>query len=105
MIKTLLRAAGIPGMPDRYPDPPAVTFAVYFDAVGTDGPDGLNFLYNHDVMVELYEPTRDDAAEEAIETQLNAQGVPWTKQARYWLKDIQRYQVVYEFSYTEKRRT
>ena len=104
MIKTLLKAAAIPGKPDRYPDPPASTYAVYFDAVEADGPDGLNLLYKHDVTVELYEPTRDVEAEEAFEAELNDQGIHWVKQARYWLKDIQRYQVIYEFAYIEKRR-
>lgn len=106
MIKTVLTAAGIPHRPARFPDPPRGTYAVYFDDVEVDGPDrlapGVPFIARHDVTVELYEPTQDDAAEAALEAQLIAQGLPWTKQARYWLDDIRRYQVIYEFSYTKK---
>lgn len=105
MIKTILNAAGLPSWPGRSPDPPATTYAIYFDDVTADGPDGYNRIFTHDVMVELYEPTHDDAAEAAIEAELNARGIPWTKQARYWLDSVRRYQVIYEFSYIEKRRT
>ena len=108
MIKDILSAAGIPHEPGRFPDPPPL-FAVYFDDVDTlEGPDpvpGATQLLTHDVMVELYEPDHDDAAEAAIEAALDARGIPWTKQAAYWLQNVQRYQVVYEFTYKEKRRT
>jgi hypothetical protein len=103
MIENLLRAAALPARAAWYPDPPAGTFAVWQDNVEASGADGRNLIYTHDVMVELYEPTQDDAAETAFEAVLNAQGIPWTKQARYWLKDTRRYQVIYEFSYIEKR--
>ncbi len=104
MIDTLFKAAALPARPAQWADPPKVTYAVYFDDATASGPDGLNWLYTHDVTVELYEPTQDAAAEAAFEAALNAQGIPWTKQARYWLRDVQRYQVIYEFTYIEKRR-
>ena len=104
MIDTLFKAAALPARPAQWADPPKATYAVYFDSVEADGPDGHNWIYTHDVMVELYEPTQDAAAEAAFESALNAQGIPWTKQARYWLQNVQRYQVIYEFSYIEKRR-
>ena len=105
MIKTILKAAGLLFWQGRASDPPAETYAVYFDDVTADGPDGYNRIFTHDVTVELYEPRQDDDAEAAIEAELNARGIPWTKQARYWLDDVRRYQVIYEFSYIEKRRT
>jgi len=108
MIKDILSAAGIPNEPGRFPDPPPL-FAVYFDDVDTlGGPDpvpGATQLRTHNAMVELYEPNHDDDAEAAIEAELDARGIPWTKQAAYWLQNVQRYQVVYEFTYMEKRRT
>lgn len=105
MIEKILNAAHLLFWPARCPVPPEETYAVYFDEVTADGPDGHNFIFTHEVMVELYEPTHDDASESALEAELNARGIPWTKQARYWLSEIRRYQVVYEFSYIEKRRT
>lgn len=105
MIDNLLSAAGIPGKRARFADPPKGTYAVYFDDVTADGPDGLNRIFTHDCTVELYEARQDDKAEAAFEAELNAQGLPWTKQDRYWLDSVRRYQVIYEFNYIEKRRT
>ena len=109
MTETILTASGIPFRESRYPHPPPGTYAVYFDDLTTDGPDpvaaGMSRIVRHDVMVELYEPTQDTDAEAKLEAQLDANGLQWTKQAAYWLQNVQRYQVVYEFNYTEKRRT
>ena len=104
MLEKILTAAALPHRAGRYADPPATTYAITFDDVGASGPDGYNMILQHDCMVELYELQPDDAAEAAMEAALNARGLPWTKQARYWLKDIKRYQVVYEVTYIEKRR-
>lgn len=102
MIKTILDAAGVPFRRSRFLKPPAGTYAVYMDDVDTDGPDGMNRIFNHDVTVEVYEPKPDDKAEAAIEAALDAQGLHYTKQDRYWLQEEQRYQVIYEFSYIIK---
>lgn len=103
MLNDILRKAGIPFQEARYPDPPAdLTYAVYFDDVSAEGADLSNCIFTHDITVELYEPEQDAAAETALESELNARGIPWTKQARYWLDSIHRYQAIYEFSYTKK---
>ena len=104
MIETILKAAGLPYRQARYANPPSSTYAVYFDEVTADGPDGYNRIFTHDITVELYEPRLDDQAEAALEAALDAQGLHWAKQSRYWLNSTQRYQVIYEFSYIEKRR-
>ena len=108
MIRDILTASGIPYRQGRYPFPPAETYVVYFDELDTsDGPDpvpGAPQLVRHNCSVELYEPEADPAAEERLEALFAANGLRWTKQDRYWLQNTQRYQVVYEFSFTEKRR-
>ena len=109
MIDSILTASGIPYRQSRYLNPPTSTYAIYFDAQEADGPDpvataGLPVIVRHDVSVELYEPEQDPAAEAAVEAELNARGILWTKEARYWLQNVQRYQVVYAFNYNEKRR-
>jgi hypothetical protein len=111
MIKTILTAAGVLHRRGRFTDPPTGTYAVYFDDIEADGadpvspaaPGGLPRIYHHDARVELYEPKPDDATEAAIEAELDARGIPWTKEDRYWLQDVQRYQVLYDFSYTIKK--
>ena len=109
MTETILTASGIPFRQGRYINPPPETYAVYFDHLTKDGPDPVGIpaphIVTHDVMVELYEPIPAPDAEERLEAQLNARGLQWTKQDRYWLQNVQRYQVIYEFNYNEKRRT
>lgn len=110
MVKEILTAAGVEHAQGRFIRMPAGTHAVYFDdlevetadRVATIPTNGLPRIYHHNITIELYEPAPDDEAETAIETELNARGLEWTKQDRYWLKDLQRYQVVYELSYTNK---
>jgi hypothetical protein len=109
MIKDILTAAGVEHAQGRFPRMPEGTHAVYFDDLEVDGADrvsnptgALPHIYHHNITVEVYEPKPDDAAEASIEAELDACGLPWTKQDRYWLKDVQRYQVVYEFAYTSK---
>ena len=102
MIKEILTPAGIPFRRSRFPKPPEGTYVVYFDDLDTDGPDGANRIFNHNITLEVYEPASDDEAEAAIEAELDAQGIHYTKQDRYWLPTEQRYQVIYEFSYITK---
>ena len=102
IIETILNAAGVPFRKTRFIKPPAETYAIYMDDIETDGPDGMNRIYTHDITVELYETAPDDAVEAAIEAAINAEGLRWTKQDRYWLREEQRYQVVYEFTFIEK---
>lgn len=106
MIKALLTAAGIPAKEARFADPPPTTYAVYFDDVDAGGADNIDLLHTHDATIELYTPTISAAktAEKALEQQLRAAEHTWTKQARYWLDAVQRYQIIYEFTYYEKRR-
>ena len=103
MRDTILTASGINVRRVRFPTPPADTYAIYTDDVTATGPDHMAArIFSHDVTVELYEAQPDDAAERAVEAAIDALGFPWTKQDRYWLQDVQRYQVIYELSYTVK---
>lgn len=105
MVKSILTAAGIQGRRGRFTGKAPDIYVVWMDDITTDGPDGLpNALRRHDVTLELYEGKPDDAAETALETAIAAEGLAYTKQDRYWLQTEQLYQVVYEFSYHEKRR-
>ena len=54
MVKEILTAIGVPGWPARCPDPPEGIYALWFDDVATDGPDGYPWIIRHDIMVELY---------------------------------------------------
>ena len=74
------------------------------DDITTDGPDGIALVYRHDITLELYEDGPDPEAEAAIEGAIASMGLHWTKQDRYWLQTEQQYQVIYEFTFYEKRR-
>lgn len=106
MINKILKDAGVNYKRTRFLKPPDGTYAVYMDDQEADGPDGISpiITITHFCTLEVYLSTSDDNTEEAIEAALNASGMKWTKQDRYWLQDVQRYQVVYEFTYIEKRR-
>lgn len=107
MINKILTAAGVEHAQGRFLRMPEGTHAVYSDAIETETADRVPSadaprLYTHNVTVEVYEPAPDDETETAIEAELDARAIPWSKQDRYWLKDPQRYQTVYEFTYTSK---
>ena len=104
MVNNILTASGLPYKETRFPSPPKETYAVYLDGVTADGPDGMNLIFTHDIMVEVYEPTPDPEAEASLEAVITAAGLHYTKQPRYWLESVRRYQVIYEFTYIEKRR-
>ena len=67
MIKSILDAAALPCSEARFPDPPKVTYAIWFDEVAADGDDGGNRIFEHDCTIELYEPEPDDADGDASE--------------------------------------
>lgn len=110
MIEKILTAAGVNHRQGRFPQPPAGTYAVYFDGVETEGADRVDLpagvampmICRHSCRVELYEPKPDPISEAAVEAALTVWGMTWTKEDRYWLQDVQRYQVLYEFDYTTK---
>jgi hypothetical protein len=105
MTKDILAAAGIQARRNRFPKPPAGTYAVWMDDIETDGADNQPpAIFRHDVTIEVYEPKPDDDAEAKLEAAMSAYGRQWTKQDRYWLQAEQLYQIVYEFTYVEKRR-
>ena len=103
MIEEILKDVPGAAWPGTCSEPPPETYAVYHDDIEVDGPDGINCLYTHDITVELYALTPDPATEAAVEAELNARGIRWTKQAQYWLSAAQRFQTIYEFTYIEKR--
>lgn len=100
----LLNAAGIKNRQTRFPSPPASTYAVWMDDIDhDDSPDMKNLLANHDVTIEMYEPQPDPQAEAKLEALMDDRAIRWAKQDRYWLQEEQRYQVVYSYSYLEKK--
>lgn len=106
MVTEILAAAGIKERGSRFLKPPAGTYAVWFDDITATGPDlAPARIFTHDVSVELYEPKKDEAAVAALEAELTGRGLEWTKQDRFWIQSEQMYQTIYEFTYTEKRRT
>jgi hypothetical protein len=110
MVIDILTAAGVEFAQGRFLRLPEGTCAVYFDDIEAETADrvtpptsaGLPRIYHHNVTVEVYEPVPDESTETAIEAELDARALPWSKQDRYWLKDLQRYQTLYEYSYTSK---
>lgn len=105
MVKEILTTAGIKERGSRFTKPPAGTYAVWFDDIDTESPDGMApCIFKHSVTIELYAPKKDTQATAALEAALAAAGLNWAKQDWYWISSEQIYQAIYEISYIEKRR-
>ena len=102
MVEDILTAVGVPFRETQFTRAPASDYAVYMDSVEADGPDGVNRIFTHNITVELYTKKPEPGTEATLETELNARGLKWTKQSRYWVEGAQRYQTLYEFSHIEK---
>ena len=107
MVNTILSGAGFvlgeTYKETRFLKPPSITYAIYGDYQVHRGADDINLLTDHDITIELYEYKPDPDAERRIEAQFDKLGIEFEKQARYWIQEEQLYQVVYEFSYIEKK--
>lgn len=105
MVNKILTASGVKHRRNRFTRPPSVTYVVWMDDIDTDGADGMGpCIFTHNVTFEVYEYSPDDDSEAAIEAALGEAGMHWTRQDRVWIEVEQLYQVIYEFSYVEKRR-
>lgn len=102
MVKEILIATKIPYKETRFLKPPTYTYAVYNDSFSRRGGDNVNLVTEHDITLELYEYAPDSDSEKRIEAELDKAGMEYEKQPRYWLKDEQLFQVIYEFSYITK---
>lgn len=102
MIEEILASAGLPGKPARFPNPPSGPYAVFFDSVDADGPDGFNRIFTHHITIELYAPIAEQKVKSSLEKELNARGLHFTTQGWFWLGSVQRYQEIYEFDYITK---
>lgn len=105
MVTKILNKAKVKHRESRYLNPPhPETYAVWFDDKDVGGADGVNLQIDHNYTIELYESKPDPTTEKAIEAALDASGIEYSSQARYWIQEEQLYQVIYEFNYIEKRR-
>ena len=106
MVKRILTDAGFTENVDfretRFLKPPRITYAVYMDSYERRGADGLNLITDHDYTIELYAYQPDANAEKRIENALDAAGIEYEKQDRYWLNDEGLYQTIYTFNHVEK---
>jgi hypothetical protein len=109
MVNSILAAAGLKGRRGRFTGAKPSAYVVWLDDADTEpGPDpvpGAPLTIRHDVTLELYEDKPDPIAEAALENAIVAAGLHFSKQDRYWLQTEQQYQVIYEITYYEKRRT
>ena len=106
MVKEILTGAGfVEGKTfkeTRFLKPPRDTYAVYMDSFTRRGAENLNLIKEHDYTIELYSYKPDPGAEAKIEASLDAFGLEYEKEDRYWIQEEQLYQVVYTFNFIEK---
>ena len=106
MVKEILTGAGFTEgktfNETRFIKPPNTTYAVYLDSFTRRGADNLNLIKEHDYTIELYSHKSDPTAESKIENELDKRGIEYDKAERYWIKEEQLYQVIYNFNFIEK---
>ena len=102
MLKEILDVTGLPYKESRFLKPPSASYVVYHDSIERRGGDNINLVSQHYITLELYEYEKDLEAEKALEDSLDAHGIEYEKQARYWIAEEKIYQVVYDFTYYHK---
>ena len=102
MINEILKPTGLPYKESRFLKPPTKSYVVYNDSIDRRGGDNINLVSQHNITLELYEYEKDLEAEKAIEDSLDANGIEYEKQSRYWIAEEKIYQVVYDFTYIQK---
>ena len=111
MIDGILTEAGVNHAQARFIRRPEGTYAVYFDSVEIETPDRESVvpgqrppcICRHTGSIEVYEPIADTATEAAIESAILARGLAYSKEDRYWLSDLQAYQVIYGLEWLDKK--
>lgn len=102
MLLDILKATGIPFKESRFNKAPSTTYAVYTDSITRRGADNKNLLSDHRVYIELYSKVIDKDSEKKLESELDARSITFDKSERVWFEDEQKYQLIYNFEYTEK---
>ncbi len=102
MIDEILKPIGAPFKETMFSRAPDVDYIVYHIEVDADGSDDENLIFTNSVTLEVYETKPNPKLEATLEAQLNARGLKYSKQSRYWIPEAQRYQVIYEFTYITK---
>lgn len=106
MVKRVLTNAGFVEnktfKETRFLKAPITTYAVFLDSFTRRGADGSNLIKEHDYTIELYSYKPDPDAEARIEASLDALGLEYDKDERYWIQEEQLYQTIYTFNFIEK---
>ena len=106
MVKHVLTNAGfvenVTFKETRFLKAPKSTYAIFLDSYESRGSDDLNLIKDHSYTIELYSYAPDPEAEARIEAALDALGIEYEKESRYWIDAEQIYQVVYNFDFIEK---
>ena len=102
VIDSILKPVGVPYKETLFSRVPTGDYIVYHIEVDADGPDYENRIFTNSATLEVYEEKPNPKLEATLEARLNAEGLHWSKQSRYWIPEAQRYQVIYEFTYITK---
>lgn len=103
MVKEILRNTGIKFRETVFKNAPSTTYAIYTDSITRRGGDTKNMLNDHRVYIELYSNAIDEDSEKKLEVELDARCLNYNKSERVWFDEEQKYQVIYDFNYIERR--
>jgi len=100
-VKTWLEGTGLRVAEDRFRKPPPLPYIVFNENRSVRGSDSKNGIADRDITVELYAAEIDPVAEAAVESLLNARGLPHTRD-RVWIDSEKFFMTTYAFGMTEK---
>ena len=100
-IKQWLQTTGLSVAEEAFSAPPALPYIVFNESVNVGGADAQNLTAERMVSIELYSAKITSAAEQSIETLLNAKAFHYTKD-RIWIGTDLFFQTIYDFTLTEK---
>lgn len=105
--KTIAAAAGIDTRETRFAKASSgEIYAVYFESINNIGPDLCpSMLTACTATIELYSKKANNAARAAaiaLEKELNAYNLEWSKGDQIWIEEEQIFQTVYSYTYLQK---
>lgn len=109
MVAEILARVGIPCEETAFLRQPDGTFAVWGDKIEPAGSDYCEEIYEHEVVVELYENPDypDEVGRKEFQKALKeayAEGeiLRWSCEMRVWLEDVRLFMTAYRIEHTER---
>ena len=100
-IKEWLESTGTKTADTAFKKAVSTPFQVFLDKQGVSGHDFGNEIVEHELAVEYYSDTVDEAGEKKLEELFDKEGMEYTKEREY-ISEERMYMTVYQTNFTER---